>query len=70
MLNNSIIQMGFIDTSNIILLNKQKQFIFISKLGKQITYQLPANINMIQDQHALKRLKYTINLVNSLVEKH
>ena len=68
-LTNSITQMGFIDNSSIILNYKEKELLYKSKNNKLSKYKIESNLYSIADPHAIKRLKYTLNLINQLLGK-
>jgi len=66
---NNLIQMGFIDNSSIVLVLSKQIFIYINKNGTQSHYRLSGDVYNTADPHSLKRLKYTLNLVNKLIKK-
>ena len=69
-LTNSITQMGFIDNSAIALNYKQKKIVYNSKYKELKIYSIESNLYSIADNHAVKRIKYTLNLINQLLGKN
>ena len=68
-LSNNITQMCFSDNSSIILNYINEYIIFKSKKNDMEKLGINIDVQSIENRHIVKRLKYTLDLINKIIEK-